>query len=256
MAPVKFEEHIKDKLDKREINPSDRAWAEISAQSDPDKGGMKKRYYRIGIAASIIGLLILSMTYFNANPELDKERYRTVTAPSPVAKENHREFPNENTVKPQEYIISNKVASEIVEKETDIKATKIVRDKAGSEFTDDNKIPDVAAVNDSTDLKGKEKGLIEANSLIKAKIEEVVASVKLMEKNNLSVTDAEVDSLLLQAQKELFSEKAFRNNHRVDAMALLADVEGELDQTFREQIFEMLKEGYVKVKTAVASRNN
>ena len=98
--------------------------------------------------------------------------------------------------------------------------------------------------------------MIGPDSLLSAKIEKVVAQVNLLEQNNISLTDAEVDSLLKLAQKELFSERIFRDNHSVDAMALLADVESELDRTFREQIFDMLKEGYVKVKTAVVSRNN
>jgi len=39
-------------------------------------------------------------------------------------------------------------------------------------------------------------------------------------------------------------------------MALLTEVEGELDQSFRDQIFEKLKSGFLKVRTAVADRNN
>jgi len=36
----------------------------------------------------------------------------------------------------------------------------------------------------------------------------------------------------------------------------LNEVEGELDISFREQIFESLKTGFLKVRTAVADRNN
>ena len=46
------------------------------------------------------------------------------------------------------------------------------------------------------------------------------------------------------------------NPETVDAMALLAEAETEMDQTFREQLFIKLKNGFNKVRTAVADRNN
>jgi len=35
----------------------------------------------------------------------------------------------------------------------------------------------------------------------------------------------------------------------------LAEVEDELDESFRDQIFDALKTGYLKLRTAVADRN-
>ena len=92
--------------------------------------------------------------------------------------------------------------------------------------------------------------------LINAKIAEIVAQVNLLENSNLPVSSIEVDSLLRQAQQEILTDKIFNQEGKVDAMALLNEVEGELDQTFREQIFETLKVGFLKVRTAVADRNN
>ncbi|PHQ62576.1 MAG: hypothetical protein COC08_00130 [Maribacter sp.] len=70
------------------------------------------------------------------------------------------------------------------------------------------------------------------------------------------MTDAEVDSLLRKAQEEILANKIFGEDYSVDAMALLNEVEDELDQSFRDQIFETLKIGFLKVRTAVANRNN
>ena len=92
--------------------------------------------------------------------------------------------------------------------------------------------------------------------LIQAKITEVVAEVRLLELNNDALTEAEVDSLLRMAQSELLKERIFQADRSVDAMALLNEVEDELDQSFRDQIFDRLKAGFIKVKTAVADRNN
>jgi len=65
------------------------------------------------------------------------------------------------------------------------------------------------------------------------------------------LTNAEVDDLLRSAQEEILREKLFSQNGSVDAMAL----QDELDQSFRDQIFESLKTGFLKVRTAVADRN-
>ena len=42
----------------------------------------------------------------------------------------------------------------------------------------------------------------------------------------------------------------------VDAEALLENVEAELDQSFRNKVFEAIKSSYNSVKTAVAQRND
>ncbi|MFK7811850.1 MAG: hypothetical protein AB8B59_05100, partial [Maribacter sp.] len=69
------------------------------------------------------------------------------------------------------------------------------------------------------------------------------------------LTEAEVDDLLRNAQEEIFRDELFNRNGSVDALALLNEVETELDKSFRDQIFESLKTGFLKVRTAVADRN-
>jgi hypothetical protein len=94
-----------------------------------------------------------------------------------------------------------------------------------------------------------------SEELIDTKIAEIVAQVEMLEKTNSTVTDAEIDLLLRGAQRQILEDKIFRGDKSVDAMALLADVEDELDRSFRDQIFDALKDGFLKVRTAVADRN-
>ena len=96
----------------------------------------------------------------------------------------------------------------------------------------------------------------DSEDLINTKVLEVLARVDVLEEDNEALTDAKVDSLLRKAQEEILTDKLFRNNRSVDAMALLSEVESELDKSFRDQIFESLKTGFLKVRTAVADRNN
>ena len=70
------------------------------------------------------------------------------------------------------------------------------------------------------------------------------------------VTDAEIDSLLREAQERIAALAYRMPRDSVDARSLLSAAESELDQTFREELFEKLKDGFRKVRTAVADRNN
>ena len=94
-----------------------------------------------------------------------------------------------------------------------------------------------------------------ADPLLDDKVNEVLNQVILMEEDKIAVTDAEVDSLLRNAQRELITNNQFTDQYGVNAADLLAGVEEELDQSFRDQVFEKLKQGFVKVRTAVADRN-
>jgi hypothetical protein len=94
-----------------------------------------------------------------------------------------------------------------------------------------------------------------SDEIINSKVADIVAQIDVLEQYS-AVTDAEVDSLLKRAQDEILRDKIFNKDKTVDALALLTEVEEELDQSFRDQIFNSLKAGFIKVRTAVADRNN
>ncbi|MDL5513156.1 hypothetical protein QSE00_15120 [Arenibacter sp. M-2] len=256
MAPLKFEEHIKEELDKREIAPSDRAWDQLSSQlSSKGRDNVKTKFFRLGIAAAIIGLLIVSMVYINRNRVMKKEDIKTVSAPAPVVKGAPATLPNNIGVEGNREVATTKKPSDVLVEKTNKTANKIVPSIAHTPITAQEKNEKLVRGVEHRETKLVEKEWNGQDSLINAKIIEVVEQVDLMERTDISLTDAEVDSLLKQAQKELFAESKYLEGHSVDAMALLADVEGELDQNSREQLFEILKAGYIKVRTAVATRN-
>lgn len=256
MAPLKFEEHIKEELDRREIAPSDSAWDRLSGQlSTNGKGGSKTKFFRVGIAAAIIGLLIVSMVYLHYGGVMDKEGVKTVGVPAPVIEKAPVSLPDTIGIEANSGLGATKELLDVLVEKTNKKAKKIVPGITNTPVTGQGKNEELVTVVENRETNLAEKEWIGPDSLINAKIIEVVEQVDLMERTEFSLTDAEVDSLLKQAQKELFAERAYSDGHSVDAMALLADVEGELDQTSREQLFEILKAGYLKVRTAVATRN-
>ncbi len=90
---------------------------------------------------------------------------------------------------------------------------------------------------------------------LELKVAEVVAQVALLEDRGVAVEDRVIDSLLRAAREQVWKEQIADADQRVDAMALLSDVEGELNRSLRDQLFEKLKEGYLKVRDVVAYRN-
>ena len=88
MAPIKMEENFKERLDKRRITPSESAWEKLSLKLDEnDKSGNKKYFWWIGIAASIIGVLLISNIVFNTNQN-DKTLPVIVDSPSDIPIDN------------------------------------------------------------------------------------------------------------------------------------------------------------------------
>ena len=90
---------------------------------------------------------------------------------------------------------------------------------------------------------------------IARQLDTVLTQVASMEQGGRTVTDAEVDSLLRQAQRALAGESPDGAAPGVDPLALLDEAEQELDRSFRDQILEKLRSGFRKVRTAVADRN-
>jgi len=251
MAANKFEKHIKEQLNHREIKPSSEAWQKISHQLKESKKPKKNWHKWIGIAASFIGLLLVATIYNNSKEPSSKEE-NIIFNSQKNNSEQHESKSNLTIEKSKEKAVVDTERKKIkkVEKLNAIKNTsqEITRSRSKQ-----NKIAEIDAI----ELKSKTKK-IENNKaqLIQIKIAEVMAKVDVLQQNNELLTDIEVDSLITQAQKELLFNKIFTPNKSVNAMALLNEVEDELDQSLRIKLFELLKKGIVEARSAVADRNN
>ncbi len=256
MEPNKFEKIMKEQLQDREIRPSSDAWQKVAEQLEVDDRSKSNRFFWWGIAASVIGLLLLSVWYLNTTSSQVVPETEIVNTPKKKAAQ-----PIQETLKTTPDVMDEKMLQKKNEITVALENTKNERTDYGeqgistkaeieNEVAEDSVIETSIAVTDVSPLNDG------AETAIGIKIAEVLAKVDDLEQNDVALTDAEVDSLLLQAQKELFNDRLFRKDHSVDAMVLLADVEEELDQSFRDQIFDKLKTGFLKVRTAVAQRND
>lgn len=246
MEVDKFEEHIKEQLHRREIDPSEAAWEKLSGQLPQAEHRRSKKFLWYGVAASFIGIVLIASIYFRNDAQPINTGVEVVDAPKEADIKLQKEvFPEQQSMDEKQVETEVEV---VVTKEKTRRSLPIVKSTDISQL----------AVTQTTDYERLETKTIQSHTeqLIDSKIAELIVQVDFMEDNDLQVTDAELDSLLRKAENEILSHKIRGQGGEIDAMALLDEVETELDQTFRAQIFESLKAGFLKVRTAVADRNN
>ncbi len=260
MAPIKFEENIKESLEKRSITPSANSWETLSKRLDDSEGKKhKSAFWYIGIAASIAGILFLMNGLF-FNTSIPVENIPTVVDSEQIDTEKTNET---IAMEPDE----NLQSQEVVPAEKHEPATKEANSKLASQQSssvktqvgnyDNMKSNQTVAQNQkATILKNDYKkpiSNIESNGLEEEVIEERMAINDQQHVIDSTVLNTEIETLLSEAQLQIDSEKVTRS---VDANSLLRDVEDDLEQSFRDKVFESLKTNFKKVKTAVADRNN
>jgi hypothetical protein len=253
MAPDKLEQHIRVKLQQREIAPSERAWQRISEglQHTAPKQRQKGTWY--AIAASFVALVSLSLFYFQ-NASVGEPKATGVVVSKPNRPEQGAGISGVKEQKEEEVMVKDPAQRAFIT-ETAMQKERVPSGLAVMAQSP-NKDLDAGKIDVEPMESAMAPGLVQVSeAVLSEKITEVMAQVQQMEQTQ-GVSEAEIDSLLHAAQKAIITERLFTKSNEVNAMALLAEVEEELDQSFRDQIFESLKAGFLKVRTAVADRNN
>ena len=258
MAPIKFEEQLKDKLEKRSLQPSADAWGKLSERLDAeDKISHKPWLGWLSVAAGIIILITVLVKFFGAN---------AVEEISPqLVEEDAIEVLDENQLPIKE---NTKMINVAIEDETIINETKASKAKKEPTLTNyksaikKSEAPKLATHYSTNALEVNEVATIidDKTTVIndpEINKEAVAQTLNSLNAETATATDREVDSLLKLANKELLRDNLIKNSSKaVDAQSLLEDVEDEMGQSFRTKVYEALKDGYKTVKTAVAERNN
>lgn len=243
MAPNKFDKHIKKQFDNREIQASGDAWEKLNEKLDVIVYPKKKRYLWYAVAASVIGLLFLSILYFDSSTSVDPVQDTIVNT-------------GEDVIEP---VINDKTFKEVdvTIVEIELKKNAEEEEKLGEEIQN-SKFKEQITINAELDIKDEKifESEYSNEKLISAKLLEIVAVVDSLEQDNIALSDVEVVVLLRNAQQEILRDRLLQKSGAVDAAALLTQVETELDASFRDKVFENLKDGFQKVRTAVANRNN
>jgi len=274
MAPLKFEEEIKEKLEQRAMKPSGESWKKLETKLGNQKSQItNSNHKRIYVAATIIGIAIMTsifikfyerkvasdieIVYKDERVKINQENGKTdlqfIQERDSKKKKKGEVIKNTNRreihlKKSQKMVSLTKQQSKILDKkEYEVKAkNKPVIVKAYHEKTNI----------DQPDKTNKSKETIQIDdAVIQEKVANVLTHFKELEDNNEEVTDEEINELLRKAQQEITAEQLFKNN-KVSASALLLDVEATLDESFKKQVFEALKSGFYKLKTSLVERDN
>jgi hypothetical protein len=265
MAPYKLEDNIREKLEAREIKPSADAWKKLQAKLEAEQPKKKPMLWYYA-AASFVGFIIIASVFFSRNiPEANNQIV------DETIEQNHTE-------KQPEIIPNNTKTQQIASEENNSEKDETIKLNSEGKIKQKpnrNTIKPLPQKNSEIDKKiesteviaktsadEKQKQIIEEKSILseedklfKNKIDEVVASVKKLQENNTEVTTKEVEALLNNARRDIQTQRIL-NSPKVDATALLQDVEWELEKSFRDKVFDALGEGFQKVRTAVTERND
>lgn len=262
MAPIKFEDKLKDKLENRTLQPSADAWNTLADRLDKeDNNNNNTRFWLLGIAASVLGVILVT-TQFYKTTEVTKDLPIIVDTNSNTQKDSKlikepittNDYLTTSEKKENIEIINTTEVASMSNNTTDEKQKSTKKGKA---------VLPLEKPKSHVASQEKSKPELQKNSPVKVlsqeelKIIEVVDVIKQLQSSESSVSDREIDSLLKQAQREILKQKIFDETTKtVNAEALLQDVEVELEQSFRDKVFEALKSSYNSVKTAVAERRN
>ena len=249
MGHDNLDKNIRNTLADRNIQPSTAAWDKLEAMLDSEEKKQPKRkliwYY---VAASIVLLISISLVYFGNTQEefqVSDEMVNTDT-------KNEKEMNNEINSDTSENKLEEVVAI-VPEAETPITPV------SNKEVLNNNK---VASVNKDK-VKQEKYNNKEINIVDHQQNQETVIANTSIETD----IDNEVEALLAVATTKIKEEKEILNTTEnstptatatisVDPDELLMEVEATAEESLRAKIFEKLKEGFKKTKTAVATRND
>ena len=240
MKPNKFENNIKDKLELRRLQPSNDAFDKLSKRLEQkEKKQNNKAYWWLGMAASLVGLMFVAFQFLNT----ENVRPVIVDTPAIIHPKENTQVAVQEVEKPKEVLKVDKPI-DMIEKQS-IKNNPVTVAKEKVVPKEKNQIVTPTMV------------VQEKLSFEEQKIQNIVAKVHELKNKNQEVTDAVIDAMLLEAQKEIRFKKMYNGSTGiVDANTLLQEVEADLDQSFRSKVFDAIKTSYNSVKTAVVQRND
>ena len=254
MAPIKFEDNIREKLQNREIEPSGDAWNKLdTALGKPPKRKSTTRTW-LAIAASLLVLFFVGRTLIQGNQVEQQIAEETIeeVEQQPLADPSVNEIIAEDQ---PELAAEIQVDNESVKSTVEPKVSPVIVQPEEVNVTPSEAIAIIEEPKEEI-IQIEEQTDPTEDSFMTDKVDEVVAQVQALQAANSSVSAEEVEALLDAAQREISNQKLLIEGAKVDPMALLMDVESEMERSFRDKVFDALGDGFDKVRTAVAERNN
>ncbi|MGB0895945.1 MAG: hypothetical protein ACPGU9_07460 [Flavobacteriaceae bacterium] len=250
------DEHIKKILEKRSIQPSSTSWDRLEGMLDANEEiSPVNKYVYYSIAASIMVLLGSVMFFINSNSSTIDE-VQTV-----VETDNNVIIKSSDFIKTTTDEDSQASTNEFIIVENSLSNINNIENR-NTEGSIKKLSPVKIAQNQfAPKLNNKPLKSIEQKTLVAHEdtVRNESSIVETLADTGNNDLDNEVDMLLALATQELRQETTKEISNKsaitVDPDALLADVEQELDLSFKANVFNKLKRGFQKTKTAVVKRN-
>lgn len=250
---MKLEDNIRESLQTRELRPSKDSWERLAGRlDDAQKSERKIKPWWIGaVAAAVLTLFTLTFLLKTEEkgdiPILAKTKVEVEEVKNPI-RQVEKSKEQKRQVIPEQVQAPTFVKTEMVPNKQDLKkdiTSALEEDINILAQVEDDKVEDaIEPPMNQTELENY-------------KISEIVAQIQNMKKDGVTVTDATVEALLQKAQMEIANEAVLNQSFAsVNAQSLLQDVESDLQKSFRNKVFDALKNSYEIVKTAVAERQN
>lgn len=244
MGQNKLENQIKEKLNSREIQPSAQAWDRLDAMlSVAEEKKTGRPFGFLFIAASILVFVSAGMFFFTQNSsevKNDNNVVETEIKKDAVQKENNIQSP----------IIEKKQENQVAES-TEIQKSNNQNNNNSAVSIIDQK----SNQKQSNPLINKDKQIEFQNSSDVAlkNLPKIVDTKEIIVSRPKTSTMSDED--LLASLDNVGKKTNAKSKVKVDARNLLSQVDGELDQTFREKVIGKIAKNYQEVKVALANRN-
>lgn len=240
MEQNKFEKIIIQKVNSREIKPSEMAWEKLDfLLSENQKQTKWKTRFFLQIAASILIISFFGVYFFN-----------TLNKSTDIAVSNSIEN-HDNTVVEQNDFENDKIYEQSVPSST------IIDDKIKS-LKNNNIV--ISSNNHNIDIQ-KEKTSISNKQDTQTVIETVSEtinkdqSVTSSNKQKKEIFQDDIDALLNSVSNKNPKLNA-PESIKIDPNELLSQVDAQVEYTFREKMYKEISKKYNEIKTVVNTRNN
>ena len=225
MEPNKFEKEFRDKLNQREISPSENSWDRLDAiLTATEEKKAKSRYAWIYVAASFVGFLLIATFYFSQKENTIENQKNGLVNQNPVA-------PNTDATPLEKAVLKIEEKSSVVD--------VVQKSASKSNKSSFSRKDSLANKNNFNQNQVAELSIINQNT-------EQFASSNANEKS--------VDEMIVAVQatpKAAASKTAIK----VNPNTLLSQVDGELELSFREKVINKVNKNYQTVKVALVNRN-
>lgn len=222
MGLNKLEKQFQEKLNKREINPSEVAWDRLDVILSVNEKP-KQKFTWLYFAASFIGFLLVGTIFF-------KTKENTLVTEK-----------NKGVIEQSIQNDSSKTQNESVIKEPGLLKT-ILNEKTAS----------------LVEISKTKKNILEPQ-FIKTSTQ-IVTENQPQNQNELIIANCNsisvnIDSLLASVEKKSISDHK-KSSVIINPTTLLNQVDGELQVSFREKALNTISQKYKEARAALANRNN